>query len=292
LKSGQALIIERVFNICRAHGFLTNFICQLVKQPICGIALWPPSLDRTAMFDLPTLKIKARSGVYATGQERVVQILETALDILIHDGFPAVTLREIARRMGIRGSAISHYYSSREDLIHDLLAGVLTSYEDFFESYRAPSDEPAEARLRSFIRAVLDDILTLKTTRLFPELWALTSRDGDIAQMVDAIYIRSRYVVTRLIAQINPALDARMRENLALYLTASLEGLTVFAGHGKAWAGEMEIQKTIACDTLIAMVKAASPSEAPDPAWRPPTLLEEDEYRQLVSGETPAGKVA
>jgi len=243
------------------------------------------------MFDVPTLKIKARTGIYATGQERVVQILETALDILIHDGFPSVTLREIARRMGIRGSAISHYYSSREDLIHDLLTGVLHSYEDFFESYRAPSDQPAEERLRGFINTVLDDILTLKTTRLFPELWALASRDADIARMIDAIYIRSRYVVTRLIAQINPTLDKRTRENLALYLTASLEGLTVFAGHGKPWAGEMAIQKQIAADTMITMVKQARPSEDPDPDWRPPTLLDTVEYQLLVDGPPDAAQV-
>ena len=235
------------------------------------------------MFDLPSLNIKARSGVYSTGQERVVQILETALDILIHDGFPSVTLREIARRMGIRVSAISHYYSSREDLILDVLAGVLASYEDLFEAYRAPSAQPAEARLRAFITAVLDDILTLKTTRLFPELWALASRDANVARMLDAIYIRSRYVVTRLIAQINPGLDMQTRENLALFLTASMEGLTVFAGHGKVWEREMAQQKAIACDTLIAMVKAAKPAAHPDPDWRAPTLLEAEEYKSLVA---------
>ncbi|HZU63756.1 MAG TPA: TetR/AcrR family transcriptional regulator [Novosphingobium sp.] len=235
------------------------------------------------MFDVPTLKIKARSGIYATGQERVLQILETAVDILIHDGFPAVTLREIARRMGIRVSAISHYYSSREDLILDVLSGVLSSYEEFFETFRTPSDEPPEARLRSFIAAVLDDILTLKTTRLFPELWALASRDDNVARMVDAIYIRSRVIQKRFIAALNPGLDARTLENLALYITASLEGLTVFAGHGKPWAGEMEHLKRIACDTLIAAVKAARPDPAADPHWQAPTLLDTESYGRLIA---------
>ena len=108
------------------------------------------------MFDVENLKIRARTGIYATGQERVVQILETAVDILIHDGFPAVTLREIARRMGIRVSAISHYYSSREDLLLDVLSGVLNSYEAFFGDLREASDQPAEERLRAFIRAMHD----------------------------------------------------------------------------------------------------------------------------------------
>ena len=234
------------------------------------------------MFDLPSLKIKARSGIYATGQERVVQILETAVEILIQDGFPSVTLREIARRMDIRVSAIHHYYSSRDDLILDVLSGVLSSYEDFFEGLRTASDLPPEERLRAFINAILDDILTLKTTRLFPELWALAGRDADVARMIDAIYIRSRVIVTRCIADINPALDLRTRENLALFLTASLEGVTIFAGHGKPWAAEMAQLKAIACDSLIAMVRNARPMADPNPDWRPPTLLDADSYAGLT----------
>ena len=238
------------------------------------------------MFDVENLKIRARTGIYATGQERVVQILETAVDILIHDGFPAVTLREIARRMGIRVSAISHYYSSREDLLLDVLSGVLNSYEAFFGDLREASDQPAEERLRAFIRAILDDILTLKTTRLFPELWALAGHDANVARMIDAIYIRSRLIVCRFIAAINPALDVRMRENLALFITASLEGLTVFAGHDKPWAGEMEIQKTIACDAFVAMVKAARPLPDTPADWCAPTLLEPDSFARLTADET------
>jgi len=237
------------------------------------------------MFYVSSLKIKARSGVYANGQERVVRILETAVDILIQDGFPSLTLREIARRMGIRVSAINHYYSTREDLVLDMLSGVLNSYEALFEPFHLPSEEPAEVRLRAFINTILDDILTLKTTRLFPELWALAGRDEHVARMVDAIYIRSRLLVTRFIGQINPSLDLRTRENLALFLTASLEGLTVFAGHGRPWAGEMEQQKAIACDCLIAMVKNAQPSVAPDPSWTPPTMLDPNDYVDLTKGE-------
>lgn len=237
------------------------------------------------MFDLPTLNIKARSGIYAPGQERVVRILETAVEILIQDGFAAVTLREIARRMDIRVGAIHHYYSTREDLILDVLSGVLNSYEAFFSQLRAPSAEPAEARLRRFIVAILDDILTLKTTRLFPELWALAGRDANVARMIDAIYVRSRSIVTRLIAEINPALDRRSRENLALFLTASLEGHTVFAGHGKHWAGEMEQIKAIACDTFVHMVRSARPATQVDPNWRAPTLLDAETYARLTEDD-------
>jgi AcrR family transcriptional regulator len=242
------------------------------------------------MFEVPMLNNKARSGIYAPGQERVVQILETAVAILIEDGIGAVTLREIARRMGIRSGAIYHYYATREELILDMLSGVLKSYEDFFVDFREVSDQPPEARLRAFIGTVLDDIQTLRTTRLFPELWILSERDEQVARMVDAIYIRSRLIAKRFILAINPALDPRTLENLALFVCGSLEGMTVFAGHRKPWAGEMERLKTIAADAMIAAVKAARPDPDADPDWRAPTLLDAESYAALtapvVSGPT------
>ena len=100
--------------------------------------------------------------------------------------------------------------------------------------------------------------------------------------MIDAIYVRSRSIVTRFIAAINPALDLRMREDLALFLTASLEGLTVFAGHGRHWAGEMDRLKAIACDTLIEMVRNARPASDIDPDWRAPTMLDAETYARLT----------
>lgn len=240
------------------------------------------------MFDLPNLNIRARSGIYSNGQDRVVRILETAVEILIHDGFPSVTMREIARRMGIRVSTISHYYSTREDLILDLLSGVLNSYEELFEAFRGTSTASGEAQLSAFIDAILDDILTLKTSRLFPELWALASRDENVARLLDAIYLRSRSLVARFVARINPALDPRSCETIALFITASMEGLTVFAGYGKPWAGEMEQFKALARQSFIALVKNARPMGESGTGWTPPTLLDAESYARLTAwGDLP-----
>jgi len=237
------------------------------------------------MFDLSSLNIKARTGVYAPGQERVVQILQTALDLMIHVGLQAVTLREIARRCDIRVSAIHHYYKTRDDLILDLLASVLNAYEELFSEFLNSPRDPADVQLKKFIITILDDIKTLRTTNLFPELWTLANRNPDVARMVDAIYIRSRSIVCRLIQRINPELDTRTRETLAVYLTASLEGLTVFAGHNKVWENEMPLLKEIACESLLLTVRSIKPAANPDPDWRPPTLLDAEAYQRLVQAD-------
>jgi AcrR family transcriptional regulator len=251
------------------------------------------------MFDVPRLKIRERSGVYQNGQERVAQILETALDILIDSGYQAVTLREIARRCGIRIGAISHYYKSRSDLVQDLLNSVIASYLDSFNAIRDAPDVSAEDKLEQVIRLILDDIQTKKTTRLFPQLWALANHDAFVAPLVDSIYIKARLVLNDLIAELNPALNEQERETLALFVSASLEGSTVFTGFEKPWTNEMPLYRAIACRAFIELVKTITPDQLAaygwtrkdlTPGWTPPTMLGDEDYRAILdSWRNPQG---
>src|SRR5437762_11114409 len=168
------------------------------------------------MFEIPRLKIRERTGVYATGQGRILQILEAALDVLVEYGYRAVTLREIARRCNIRVGAIGYYYKSRDDLMQDLLNAVIASYVEVFDSIRADTGKSAEERLEIVIALILDDIQTRKTTRIFPELWAAANHDPFVATAVDSIYIKARLVLNELIRELNPALCDEERETLAL----------------------------------------------------------------------------
>lgn len=245
----------------------------------------------SCMFDVPSLKIRSRSGVYAPGQERVVQILETAFNLLVEEGYDAVKLREIARRCSIRVSAIHHYYKSRDDLIQDLLIGILNSYELILEDLKNADARTAETNLVKFITSILDDIQTLRTTRLFPELWSVANRDPNVARLIDIIYVRSRGIVADLIALINPKLDQEARETLALYVQASLEGMTIFAGHDKPWAGQMPLLKDIACKSLIQTVRTFKRNGKPTPGWHPPTLLSAEDYAKVrATGTAPSIK--
>src|SRR5690606_30253299 len=112
------------------------------------------------------MRTRKGAGAYQTGRERLNQILETALDILIEDGYQAMTLREIARRCGVQVGAVSHYYKSRDDLMQDVLSMVLAPYAENFKAIRHASGLTAEVKLEKLITLLLEDIQTKKTTRL------------------------------------------------------------------------------------------------------------------------------
>ena len=87
------------------------------------------------------------SGIYQTGRERVIQILDVALEILLESGYQALTLREVARRCHIRVGAVSYYYTSPNDLLLDVINMVLVPYADNFRAIREEPDLTAEQRL-------------------------------------------------------------------------------------------------------------------------------------------------
>lgn len=244
------------------------------------------------MIGANRLRTRTGSGIYQTGRERVVQILETALDIVIESGYQALTLREVARRCSIQIGAVSYYYKSRSDLLQDVINMVLVPYADNIGAIVREPSLSAEQKLERFIRLLLEDIQTKRTTRLFPHLWALANYDPFVAKAVDSIYILERRTLTRLIAEINPSLADQESEALAVYISASVAGSTMFVGFEKPWSGELPLYSAIACLGLVQLVKTVTAEQLSAYGWRQgdlkrkwktPTLLSDQEYRALFT---------
>lgn len=213
------------------------------------------------MFEVPRLKIRPGTGAYQKGQARVVEILEAALDILLDEGYRAITMRRIAKACGINVGNVTYYYPTKEALIRDLLASVLQSYMDIFDDIRDDPNLTAEEKFTQVIRLILEDIQTKKTTHFFPELWALSNHDPFIAERVDELYFMVRKVLNHLIPLINPRLTEQEREVVALFVSASMEGMTMFAGYNKPWAPRMREIEGIAVKSLLDCVKTITSAD-------------------------------
>ncbi|MFD8936223.1 TetR/AcrR family transcriptional regulator [Streptomyces sp. NPDC059578] len=86
--------------------------------------------------------------------ETGAEIKTIALKLMAASGPDAITLRAIARDMGMTAGAIYGYYATRDDLITTLIRDVHTSLIDTLEAARdtAPRDDPA-GRVLSWARA-------------------------------------------------------------------------------------------------------------------------------------------
>jgi len=64
------------------------------------------------------------------------EIKTTALDLMAKGGPDAITLRAIAREMGMTANAIYGYYATRDELVTKLIADLYTSFVDGAEAAR------------------------------------------------------------------------------------------------------------------------------------------------------------
>ena len=212
-------------------------------------------------FIVPDLKIPPRTGGYARGQDGFEQILRSALSLLVNHGASALTLRRIATESGMNVGSLNYYFKSKDDLIRELLDAVISSYEEAFDEIIHEPGASAEARLENLVALILDDITTKKTTRFFPELWAMANHDSFVHDRMNELYERARVSLNDLIAEINPGLSAEQREILALFISASMEGMTVFAGYQKPWVDRMPVLKLLSRKSFIQLVTALEPSD-------------------------------
>ncbi len=102
------------------------------------------------------------AAIASTRRERVrdatvQEIKDTARSLLVEQGPDALTLRAIARSMGMTAPALYRYFASHEEVVAALCADVLDEITGRLESARdgAPADEPVErlmAACREFRR--------------------------------------------------------------------------------------------------------------------------------------------
>jgi AcrR family transcriptional regulator len=204
-----------------------------------------------------------RPGIYTRGAETVDLILKAALDVLIEEGAGAFTLRRIAARCDMKVGNLSYHFARKEMLIQLLLDDLLDYYECLLDaSARQPGVDP-ETQLTMMIALCLDDIGTMRTTRLFTELWALANHDDFVADRVTAFYRNVHAQLAGAIAPLNPQLSVTEVDAVARFISASMEGTTIFAGFGKAWERQMPQMKALAIKSLVHLAKTVTPGDIP-----------------------------
>lgn len=196
------------------------------------------------------------AGVYSKGRERAAGILDAAIRLLIDAGYHNLSMRAVADACGMGLGNLQHYFPTKDDLVRAMLDRVIAGYLRRFERIIEATDDP-EAEFRAVIASVMQDLNKRRTTVLFPELWSLANHDRQLVPWLDRMYQSYRDVLSGLMLRMNPALTRRRADRLALFMSASIEGHTMFVGHGKPWRGETGALLAIAQQSFVWLVRSA-----------------------------------
>ena len=201
-------------------------------------------------------------GTYAKGKTRASDIIDAAIDLLVDQGYHNLSMRKIADRAGIRLGNLQHYFPSKEALLGAMLDRVIEGYLDRFERIRKHAGDPV-AVFRAIVGSVFLDLNKRRTTVLFPELWSLSNHEPQITAQMDQMYGKYREVLGEAIVRINPALTPVQVSRLALFVSASIEGHTVFVGYRKPWKSDTGPMLDLALQSFLWLIEHGQVPDAP-----------------------------
>ena len=102
---------------------------------------------------------RTKQQVEVIRQQRVMQILDAALDVFAHKGFHSATIADIAQKAGIAKGLLYHYYSSKEELLsHILINGMNNLIEKFDENHDGVlTDAEMELFINDMFRKIVEN---------------------------------------------------------------------------------------------------------------------------------------
>ena len=174
----------------------------------------------------------------AKGQSSADAILRAAEKLLIEEGYSSFSLRKVAQRADQSLGSLQYYFPNKDNLVQAMLDNCIARYLTYFDQLREAAGEDPEAQFKALISGIVKDLNTAHTTGFFPEVWSLANHNPRATEFMDAMYGRYRNVLSEVIGQLNADLDPEQRARLALFISASLEGHTMFIGHNKPWQSE------------------------------------------------------
>jgi AcrR family transcriptional regulator len=199
-------------------------------------------------------KVPSSQKVKPFAGTRKDQIIEVAKKLIIDEGVSAVTMRRVARELGISPGNLHYHFPNYGLMLAAIVDAVLAPYLTRFEALKAESQGDPVTALTAVIEYVLDDLGNKETTMFFPELWVLANRDDKAEQQMRKLYDIYMAVLIGLINNIRPDLSKKRTKEIALFICALVEGQTVFIGYETTHKQHRKALKEITLTTVIKLV--------------------------------------
>jgi AcrR family transcriptional regulator len=209
----------------------------------------------------------------ARGARTRTHILAAARDILIEEGFAAISIRRVARRAALAPGNVSFHFPVLDQLLMGLVDHIVGDYINRLGG--GPSGNPATAlrELESVVAALVDDLKTPQTAALFLEIWSIARHSETASSMMTSLYDQERLFLEQYIQAVSPAMPPDVRARRATLIAMQIEGMLLVLAPGRprrAWHRGLK-QELIACARFLATAPwqtGASDVSATTPAAR------------------------
>jgi AcrR family transcriptional regulator len=141
-------------------------------------------------------------------------------------------MRRVASRAGVTLSTLQHYFGKGENLLKITISSITSRYIDTLQAIEHDVSLPPRERFH----VLTDEIISWSTDPVvsdcYFELYALASKDKEVARLLEEVYVAYHGLLTDFVAQLNPALARDRAAMIALMIGAHIDGVMIVRYRG------------------------------------------------------------
>jgi AcrR family transcriptional regulator len=184
---------------------------------------------------------------------RGLQILRAAVDLFVNEGWGAFTARGVARQAGVSLGSVQYLFPTKDLLLQGMLEFVLADYEAIYARVAAELPFNGEQRLLGVVDHLIDDLWRDRTRRFFFNFWALSCHNPFAARLLEETYTHHQRRIAAYVGAARPGLSEQACLDLALSITALVDGMMIYTGPRARAASRAEMSRT-ARDAVLALL--------------------------------------
>jgi len=179
------------------------------------------------------------------GKLTQAQILEKAEELLVSEGFHAMSMRKVADACGISTGNLTYHFASKNELVDAIISRVFEKYGASTDPYTSTNPTASNhMNLREQISWVMLDSSQKETIALFTELWALAKHSETSHKSLQRFYKVTLKTLERSLAREYPDADDKRLRSAARLIQTVAEG-TVATSAFRADRSRKQLRKDI-----------------------------------------------
>lgn len=186
--------------------------------------------------------------------DTAVRVMTLMAEIALEKGLDALSMRDVAKRVGISLAALQYHFPSKDALIAAFVGAMLDGYRKEVGAIHSASDEASE--LRNLVvfaaRQTLDD----RTGDIFAMLEARAIHDPSTALALAGFMRTYLETICDALMRRHPLLPLKDSQLAATRIVAMIEGLSSV----RSAAQEMGFSGEDLCEAVAMMAEAVTPT--------------------------------
>ncbi len=168
------------------------------------------------------------SDVRLKHEDRLREIVEAARALMIEEGAAALSLRGVAKRVGIKLASLQYHVEGKDALLDLVLDDAIARYTQVLKAYRDNRrDSPRKVLHDAVAWLVTQDESWEAFTAFEIQLWSLAEIEPRARQALDAYLGLYQGFLLGLVARARPDLDRSAQTARALALASLIEGASL-----------------------------------------------------------------